>query len=390
MSKRTKKSIVKKSALAALTVATATFGMTGLASATASISNTGYGSNNTISYGGHGWSSDEHKSHTYWKPSSNQHDWGWSNGWDWQCWHQDHKGEYQKDHKYKEHDEWVKKNNDHKKWDNYGHHDDYKKDNHGSYGSDHKVAYDWNKHDSGNDWSKQDHGDDWKKWDNNNHDEWKSASHDNDWDKKDHSYVKHDNQNDKYWDDKHGDDWKNDDYSARHRSYDKDGGYGGHGGSSTTYRASSSDEVEVNNDNDVRVTNNVHQVAVTGDATSSYNTHGGHVQTGDATNYSNNAVNVDIDNSSSYPSWSSVGFDGWGGSDYSIRDTGYGSRNLVDLSSERSLEVNNDNDVRVTNNVSQTAVSGDATSKYNTWGGNVMSGNASNWQAGYTNVSIKN
>lgn len=147
----------------------------------------------------------------------------------------------------------------------------------------------------------------------------------------------------------------------------------------------------VNNDNDVRLTNNNPQTAVSGDAEAEKNTTSGHVESGAAHNDSLLDASVDVDNSGSTSA--ALGAGGgldWDLGDASISQTGADSLNRITFRNEVNTTVNNDTDVRITNNNSQTAVSGDAEAEKNTTVGDVRSGDATNVSTATFEVSVSN
>lgn len=146
----------------------------------------------------------------------------------------------------------------------------------------------------------------------------------------------------------------------------------------------------VNNDNQVRLTNNNPQTAVSGDAEAEKNTTGGNVHSGEAMNDSFVDARVHLDNSGSTSA--AVANHGGGGDmgAASISQTGAESSNVISSRNSVRTTVNNDNHVSITNNNSQTAVSGDADAEKNTTAGDVMSGDASNVSTSTFEVSVSN
>lgn len=337
MSKSLSKRLWSKGALAAATVTAAAVGITGLASAHASISNTGPGSYNSISGYGSSWHGQ------YGGSGHKVQNWSWQdNDWDREC------GKWNPHH--------VKKTN-------YGH--EHKKD----YGHEYsKKKYD---HKDKHDWKYADNHKQENKWDNGGYG---SGWNDN------HTYGNKHDSKDNY---RHAD-------GHNYAGHGGNNGYGGNGGYAAVTHVDYSNEVDytVTNNNDITVNNTVHQNAQSGDASSSYNTHAGSVSTGNAYNESNNDFTVEVENNTQLPassgnSWSAPE---WG----SVEHTGYHSYTSYEYSNQESYTVTNNNDVRINNTVRQTAESGDATSKYNTWGGHVTSGDAVNVSNNSFSVSIKN
>lgn len=147
--------------------------------------------------------------------------------------------------------------------------------------------------------------------------------------------------------------------------------------SDNTIRSETSQRVDIDNDNDLRVTNDNDQRATTGDAEVDENTEGGDAETGSATNENELDVSVSVDNSGS--AGALVDFGGNGGdNEASIENTGPRSDNSVRIESRSTVDIDNDNDLRVTNTNDQRATSGDAEVTDNTFGGSATTGDASN------------
>lgn len=369
ISKKGSKKLWSRSLLAAMTVTTAGAGMTGLASAS-SISNTGPGSYNVISSGGYGSDWKGHDSHRdgykfVWPDKYGKDDNKKKYSYDW--WKNDHKDDKRDD---------KKDGHNYKK---YGHKDD----KHGGYGG-HKLVWS-DKHDKHDD--KDKHSYVWKNDYNKDHkDNWWYGRNDHKDDKKyGHNDDKHGGYGGHKDDHKYGYDNDKDDRWKEHDSkYAHHDGYGG----STRLSYSNDVDYSVENNTDVNIDNDVDQVAVSGDATSTRNTWGGHVTTGDATNVSENTFEVDVDNTSAADG---LGGSGSGGFDWNkLHDTGPYSHNRFDFSNRESYSVENNTDVDIDNNVSQTAVTGDATSSRNTHGGSVRSGDASNYSSNTFMVKVEN
>lgn len=146
-------------------------------------------------------------------------------------------------------------------------------------------------------------------------------------------------------------------------------------------------DIDVNNNVDVDVENDNRQVARSGDAYSKKNTYGGDVKTGDAHNENTTNTHVDVDTTeSTEAAFEYADHD----DDYDARvyRTGYKSHNRVEYDRDYDVDVENNVDVNVTNNNTQHATSGDAYSKYNTFGGDVKTGDATNTNNTTTRVSI--
>lgn len=144
----------------------------------------------------------------------------------------------------------------------------------------------------------------------------------------------------------------------------------------------------VKNTNTVNVSNNVRQYAHSGNASVYGNTHGSNATSGDATNTSKNTVSVSISNS---PVPAYRGYGGSGHNTTDINTTGPGSHNYIGGDSHQgNMKITNTNTVNVSNNVSQTAKTGNATVSHNTHGGNATSGDASNYSSNNVSINISN
>ena len=161
--------------------------------------------------------------------------------------------------------------------------------------------------------------------------------------------------------------------------------------STNTIRSEMTHRVDVDNDNKVKLHNNNDQEAWTGDARVQDNTTGGDAWTGEAWNDNALDVSASIDNSSSTAgAWSG----GMGGGDHhhdaTISNTGPDSVNRVVFDTYTNVDIENDNEVYVTNNNTQTASSGDATVRHNTTGGDAVTGDATNVNSTSVSVDIAN
>lgn len=139
-------------------------------------------------------------------------------------------------------------------------------------------------------------------------------------------------------------------------------------------------DMDLTNHNNLTATNTNHQSAWTGDARVIDNTHGGSASTGDASNHTSFNASATVNNSGTAGALNSAlnGVLGGGGGSSSISDTGPDSYNKVSNKTNVNVDVNNTNTIRVTNNNTQTASSGDASVTHNTHGGDATTGNASN------------
>ena len=147
----------------------------------------------------------------------------------------------------------------------------------------------------------------------------------------------------------------------------------------------------VQNNNNVNVKNKTKQKAITGDATVKKNTYGGDATTGDAENTNETNVNVDIMNDNS--GHSDCGCHG-GDTEVTIDNTGPDSKNKVVVGGGYGYgggtNVKNNNNFNVKNKTKQKAVSGDATVKKNTKGGDATTGDATNSNTTNLNFTANN
>lgn len=149
----------------------------------------------------------------------------------------------------------------------------------------------------------------------------------------------------------------------------------------------------LNNNTDVRLTNNNPQDAESGEASAERNTTVDGVRSGDADNDSLVEASVHVDNTSSTSgamdvASSAAGWGGWG--DASIDTTGPDSTNRIEQTNRVRTTVNNNTSVHITNNNAQNATSGEASAEYNTTVGDVQSGDARNVSTATFEVSVSN
>lgn len=139
-------------------------------------------------------------------------------------------------------------------------------------------------------------------------------------------------------------------------------------------------DVDVTNHNNLHASNYNHQSAWTGDAKVIDNTTGGGATSGDAMNHASFNASATVNNSGSSAALNSAlsGVLGGGGGSSSISNTGPDSYNTVTNKASVNVDVNNTNNLTVTNHNTQTASSGDASVIHNTTGGSATTGNASN------------
>lgn len=151
-----------------------------------------------------------------------------------------------------------------------------------------------------------------------------------------------------------------------------------------------STSVKVKNDNDLCVTNNNTQHAYSGDVHAYDNTRLGDVSTGNARNTNNTNISATVNNSGS-AEWAHVATpSGGSGAGGTISDTGYKSHNLITSKETTKVNVNNDNDIHITNNNTQTATSGDAHVSDNTRVGSVTTGDATNTNSTTVRLNVSN
>lgn len=144
------------------------------------------------------------------------------------------------------------------------------------------------------------------------------------------------------------------------------------------------------NDNNVRVRNNNDQDARSGRVSANENTTAGDVSSGNASNTNSSTTSISVNNSAGLGALASMGDSDLNLGDVTISNTGAESTNKVITSVSNRLTVDNDNNVRVTNNNDQDASSGRVSANENTTVGNVSSGNASNTSSSSTTISITN
>lgn len=149
--------------------------------------------------------------------------------------------------------------------------------------------------------------------------------------------------------------------------------------------------LEVNNHNNVHVSNTNHQTASTGDAEATHNTTAGDAMSGNAGNDNSLHGSVSVSNSGAGSAAAaamnmpqSSSFTG------SNTNTGPDSTNIVKSSTSTNVEVNNHNDISVSNSNTQSAYSGDATVSHNTTGGSAVTGDATNSNSTTLDLSVSN
>lgn len=147
--------------------------------------------------------------------------------------------------------------------------------------------------------------------------------------------------------------------------------------------------VKVKNTNHLGVHNSNSQYASTGDAETTHNTTGGGAMTGDASNSTTLRASVAVDNSASSAALMGTQSNSNGGTS-TINTTGPDSVNKVTTVTTSNVDVQNNNDLYVSNYNHQAAISGDATVSDNTTGGSAVTGDAMNTSATTVTFDVSN
>ncbi len=149
-------------------------------------------------------------------------------------------------------------------------------------------------------------------------------------------------------------------------------------------------ELDVENDNDIRVENRTEQRAYSGDVTVRRNTSAsGDHESGEARNDSLARTTVEIDNASN--GCLCDGFGGSGDNEGTIENTGPDSRNHITFRNDVEVDVENDNEIDVENDTEQSASSGNVRVERNTTAnGDARSGDAVNINTVETVVRVSN
>lgn len=142
------------------------------------------------------------------------------------------------------------------------------------------------------------------------------------------------------------------------------------------------------NHSSLGATNNNPQWAYTGGVVQSYNTYGGTAQSGSANNQSSFNVSGSVSNNSGAGAYTAALTPA--DTSATVNVSGPNADATVTHVSTSNLNVTNDTDLQVTNNNYQAAASGFVQSSYNTNGGSVMSGNASNNSTTSVNFNVNN
>ena len=145
--------------------------------------------------------------------------------------------------------------------------------------------------------------------------------------------------------------------------------------------------VHVANKTKAHVYNDVYQKADSGNARVSHNTTGGDATSGNAANSSALSVSASVDNSGS-----SLGdmLGGGGMGDVTVDASGPSAKVKVDSHNSAHVSVYNSVDLKVSNDVTQKASTGNASVTGNTTGGDATSGSASNTSSGSVSLTVTN
>jgi hypothetical protein len=151
----------------------------------------------------------------------------------------------------------------------------------------------------------------------------------------------------------------------------------------------SSTELDIDNDNDIKLSNNNDQYASSGDTKVYGNTSGGSTTSGDGANHNSMDAMIEVDNSQTAGALEGIGSGSTSGS-ASINNTGPDSENEVKYESRVVVDVDNDNNIHVYNTNNQVANSGDAEVTHNTSGGSATSGSVTNTSSSTFTVRVTN
>jgi len=154
-------------------------------------------------------------------------------------------------------------------------------------------------------------------------------------------------------------------------------------GSINIIKENGSNKFTIRNTNNISLHNSNEQFAQSGDATVRGNTFGGSAITGDASNDNSTNAVVAIHNFSP-----AMNFTRGGSSN--ISDTGPFSNNRITSNQNNRFSEVNNNNVSISNTNNQIARSGNATVSGNTFGGSAITGSASNYNSTSFDVSINN
>lgn len=147
---------------------------------------------------------------------------------------------------------------------------------------------------------------------------------------------------------------------------------------------------DVENNNDLGLTNSASQSGSSGSADVSDNTTGEDAMSGDVENATELSASVMIDNGSAAGAIGDGMGAGMSDDEATIDNTGPDSTNEVTFNDSSSVTLQNNNSVSVSNSVSQNATSGDATVHHNTTGGGATSGSVRNTSTSEFTLSVTN
>lgn len=134
-------------------------------------------------------------------------------------------------------------------------------------------------------------------------------------------------------------------------------------------------EVEIENENDVELESTIVQDGASGDVKVQGNTTVGDVRSGGSSNTQTNTIDIDLDNSSPVEN---------------LPDPVMPTNNDHHHSGYRmEIEIDNENDIEISNTITQTATSGDVKVEDNTTVGDVTSGAATNTSTNTITISTK-
>jgi hypothetical protein len=158
--------------------------------------------------------------------------------------------------------------------------------------------------------------------------------------------------------------------------------------SQNTVKSKTVNKARVRNNNHLNLTSTTSQSATSGDARTNHNGTGGDATTGAASNTHELTVDATIDNSATTGGLG--GAVGSGDDSGTITGTGPDSTNVVKSKTINKLNVQNNNNLTITNSTSQTATSGDAHVNDNTTGGSATSGDVSNSSTTGVTIDLTN
>jgi len=149
-------------------------------------------------------------------------------------------------------------------------------------------------------------------------------------------------------------------------------------------------KTDVNNDNNLDLSNKNHQYASSGEAEVKFTGTGGDAKTGAASNSDGVSATIQVDNSHAAAALSGAAYANDSSNTGSITGTGYDSNNQEKFETRTKVDVNNDNHIDIHNTIDQNAKSGDAEVMYDSTGGDAVTGNASNASTSSFDVRVTN